>query len=250
MASPSQLEWEKEGTPRVNPTSWSSSRVLLAYWARRGGRPSPSGEWGPGTGVVSLPAARMRRPTADRRSLSRKTATSRALQGFASSRAVSAMSAARRDSCGPTSPGGLPAWLAAGGSGSSSDTTAAGRGSSGLRASASSSKRPASWVAVPWDASTSMGGGGRRVLPHAERECRERARPHRALASVLLPGPVPQQPLPPPGGPAVGGTGRMGWGARSGRLHTNPGWAPLGGGLLPGELRPQHRRGSGWPGAG
>ena len=94
MASPSQLEREKEGTPRVKPATWSSSRVRLAYWARRGERPSPSGEWGPGTGVVSWPAARMRRPTADRRSLSRKTATSMALQGFASSRAASAMSAA------------------------------------------------------------------------------------------------------------------------------------------------------------
>ena len=30
-----------------------------------------------------------------------------------------------------------------------------------LRASALSSRRPASWVAMPWDASTSMGGGGR-----------------------------------------------------------------------------------------
>ena len=43
MASPSQLEREKEGTPRVKSTSWSSSRVLLAYWSRRGGggRPHP-----------------------------------------------------------------------------------------------------------------------------------------------------------------------------------------------------------------
>ena len=113
--------------------------------------------------MVSWPAARMRRPTADMSSLSRKTATSRALQGFTSSRAVSAMSATRRDSCGPSSPGGLSAWPAAGGVGSSSDSTAGGRGSSGLRAPASSSRRPASWVAVPWDASTSM-GGGRRVV--------------------------------------------------------------------------------------
>ena len=110
--------------------------------------------------MVSWPAARMQRPTADRRSLSRKTATSRALQGFASSRAVSAMSAARRDSCRPSSPGGLSARPAAGGAGSSSNSTAGGRGSSGLRAPASSSRRPASWVAVPWDASTSMRGGG------------------------------------------------------------------------------------------
>ena len=159
MASPSQLERKKEGTPRVKPTSWSSSRVLLAYWARRGGRPSPSGEWGPGTGVASWPAARMRRPTADRRSLSRKTATSMALQGFASSRAVSAMSATRRDSCGLVPPVGLPMGPVAGGSGSSSDASAGCEGSGGLRASASPPRRPASWVAVPWDASTSMGGG-------------------------------------------------------------------------------------------
>ena len=109
--------------------------------------------------MVSWPAARMRRPSADRRSLYRKTANSIALQGFASSRAVSAMSSARRESCGPTPPGGVSAWLAAGGSGSSSDTTADGRDSSWLRAPASSPRRPASLVAVPSDASTSMRGG-------------------------------------------------------------------------------------------
>ena len=157
MASPSQLEREKEGTPRVKPTSWSSSRVLLAYWAKRGGGPSPSGEWGPGTGVVSSPAARMRRPTADRRSLSRKTATSMALQGFASSRAVSAMSAAKRDSCWPA---GSPTGPVAGGSGFASDMTTGGESSGELSAPGASSRRPASWVAVPWDASTSMGGSG------------------------------------------------------------------------------------------
>ena len=91
----------------------------------------------------------MRRPTADRRSLSRKTATSMALQGFASSRAASAVSAARRDSCGPISPVRLSTGFAAGGSGSSSDVSAGCEGFGGLRASASSSRRPASWVAVP-----------------------------------------------------------------------------------------------------
>ena len=74
------------------------------------------------------------------------------------------MSAAGRYSCGPTQPGGLSAWPAAGGSWASSASTAGGRGSRGLRAPGSSSRRPASWVAVPWDASTSMGGGRRGLL--------------------------------------------------------------------------------------
>ena len=117
-----------------DPQGETRELLRLAYWARRGERPSPSGEWGPGTGVVSWPAARMRRPTADGRSLSRKTATSMALQGFASSRAVSAMSATRRDSCGPISLAGLSMGLAAGGSGSSSDVSAGCEGSGGLRA--------------------------------------------------------------------------------------------------------------------
>ena len=37
--------------------SWSSSRVRLAYCAKRGERPSLSGEWGPGMGVAPWPAA-------------------------------------------------------------------------------------------------------------------------------------------------------------------------------------------------
>ena len=39
----------------------------------------------------------------------------------------------------------------------------------------------------------------------------------------------------PPEGPVTGGTGRMGWGARSDRRNTNPGSAPLGGFLPLGE---------------
>ena len=120
-----KLEREKEGTPRVKSTSWSSSRVLLAYCAKRGERPSLSGGWGPGMGVASWPAARMRRPTADRRSLSTNTATSMALQGFTSSRAVWAMRAARRDCCWLPSPRGL----VAGGLGSSSEVSTGGNGS-------------------------------------------------------------------------------------------------------------------------
>ena len=47
-----------------------------------GERASLSGERGPGTGVVSWPAAGMHRPTTDRRLVSRNTAPSMALLGF------------------------------------------------------------------------------------------------------------------------------------------------------------------------
>ena len=57
-------------------------------------------------GVASWLAAGMRHPTGDRRSLSMTTATSMALQEFASSKAMSAMRAARRDSFWATSPRG------------------------------------------------------------------------------------------------------------------------------------------------
>ena len=51
--------------------------------------------------MASCPAARMRRPTAGRRWLCGNIATSVALYWFTSSKAVSAMRAARRDSCWP-----------------------------------------------------------------------------------------------------------------------------------------------------
>ena len=153
----------EEGDPQGEVHKLEQLAGPLGVLCQEGGsleRPSLSGEWGPGPEMVSWPAARMRRPTAERRSLSRKKATSMALHGFASSRAVSGLSAATRDSCGPTSPVGLSTGSAAGGSGSSSDVSAGCEGSGGLRLSASPSLRPANWVAVPWDASASMGRGG------------------------------------------------------------------------------------------
>ena len=101
----------------VKSTSSSSSRVLLTCWAKQGERLSLPGEVGLGRGVVSWPAVRMRRPSADGRSLSRKASTSMALQGFTSSTAVSAMRAARRDSCLPMAQW----WIALGGSASPSE---------------------------------------------------------------------------------------------------------------------------------
>ena len=92
--------------------------------------------------------------------------------------------------------------------------------------------------------------------PHTAPQCRGQARRHwvahlgHAQVPVLLRGRAPQQPLPPPGGPAVGGTRRIGWGTRSDTRHTNPGLVPPGGCLLPGELKPQHRLGPRGPGPG
>ena len=135
MASRSQLEREKEETSMVKSTSWSSCGSASHTWPGGGEavtfRVRGAGEWGLGTGVVSWPAARIRRPTANKRSLSRKTATSMALQGFTSSRAASPMSVARRDSRRPISPVGLSTGFAAGGSGSSSDVSAGCEGSGG-----------------------------------------------------------------------------------------------------------------------
>ena len=77
------------------------------------------------------------------------------VKGFTSSRAVSVMRAARRDSC----------WLlvsrgvVVGGSGSLSEASAACETSRTLRLSMSPCTRYASLVAVPWEASTSMCGG-------------------------------------------------------------------------------------------
>ena len=123
MATPSQLEREKEGTPIVKSSSWSSSHVRLAYCATRGERASLLGKWRPTTAGGSWPAVGMRRPTADRRSLSIKTATSMALHGFTSSRALSAMSAARRDLCWPISLGGPSGGPSVGSSESSSNVS-------------------------------------------------------------------------------------------------------------------------------
>ena len=117
----------------------------------------------------------------------------------------------------------------AGGSGSSSDVSAGCEGSGGLRPSASPSLRPASWVAVPWDASTSMGGGG--ALPRAGLRFPGWARWHwaahlgRAQGPVHLRGLTPHYPHLSLEGPPAVDTGHMGGGTASDTRHTNPGSA-------------------------
>ena len=126
-----------------------------------------------------------------------------------------------------------------------------------LRASALSSRRRASWVAMPWDASTSMGGGGGRGASAA------RGAPAPRAGEVALggsPGAGPgSRPSAKAGSAAAsfasGGASRGGhWSHGLGRpkrqaSHQSCVCSP--GGLLPfGELRSRHLLRPGGQGAG